>query len=159
MWNTFNIPKCSFITWLVVKNRLLTRDRMNLFGMTMDQSCVLCRNGVESINHLLTSCLYFNLMRSVIPFQVNADWARWQQGDFFLSPLTAKFKAIAGLHLTTCVYSIWKERNFRIHNPGPGHPTVVLSLNVKSTMREKLFSCSTFRKWVQKDPSLVLILF
>lgn len=30
VWHTFSVPKYSFLLWLVIKQRLLTRDRMQL---------------------------------------------------------------------------------------------------------------------------------
>lgn len=41
------IPKCSFVLWLALKNRLLTRDRMCNFGMSTDPRCVLCSSQNE----------------------------------------------------------------------------------------------------------------
>ncbi|XP_074362194.1 uncharacterized protein LOC141702406 [Apium graveolens] len=41
VWNGFSVPKCSFITWLAILSRLLTKDRMVLFGIQVDPLLVL----------------------------------------------------------------------------------------------------------------------
>ena len=43
-------PKHSFNLWLGLKDRLLTKDKLQ--GFIEDQSCPLCRSENESIDHL-----------------------------------------------------------------------------------------------------------
>lgn len=43
MWYSISISKCSFIIWLALKDRLLTKDRMTWFGINVDPECVLCK--------------------------------------------------------------------------------------------------------------------
>jgi len=69
----------SIILWLVFKNRLTTGDRMLAWGYKGDTTCVFCRNGIESRNHLFfgcgfCSCLWRTCMeRCNIPNPPN-DW-------------------------------------------------------------------------------------
>ncbi|XP_074361813.1 uncharacterized protein LOC141701996 [Apium graveolens] len=51
VWNSFSIPKCSFITWLAILNRLLTRDRMLMLACKLIKY-VFCATLIE--NPLIT---------------------------------------------------------------------------------------------------------
>lgn len=42
IWNKYGVPKFSFLLWLVLKQRLLTRDRMLHFRMNVTPDCVMC---------------------------------------------------------------------------------------------------------------------
>ena len=46
------IPKHSFISWLLFKNRLSTKDKLVKWGIMTKIKCVLCYTGNESWNHL-----------------------------------------------------------------------------------------------------------
>ncbi|KAL9670577.1 hypothetical protein QQ045_008130 [Rhodiola kirilowii] len=52
VWNRFNSPRSSFHLWLLARNRLLTKDRLENMRLLVDTNCVLCTGMVESRNHL-----------------------------------------------------------------------------------------------------------
>ncbi|GFZ19928.1 laccase 12 [Actinidia rufa] len=54
VWQTSITPKHSFILWLGLKGRLLTRDKLQ--GYIEDQTCPLCREMEETIDHLFFQC-------------------------------------------------------------------------------------------------------
>ena len=56
VWFTQGVPRFSFITWLAVKNRLSTGDRMRFWGMI--QGCTLCGERDETRDHLFFACPY-----------------------------------------------------------------------------------------------------
>ncbi|CAM8923148.1 unnamed protein product [Rhodiola kirilowii] len=58
VWNRFNSPRSSFHLWLVAKNKLLTRDRLNNMGSMVDSSCVLCGRIAESRDRLFFHCQF-----------------------------------------------------------------------------------------------------
>ncbi|KAL1223760.1 hypothetical protein V5N11_020313 [Cardamine amara subsp. amara] len=51
-----HVPRFSFATWLALRNRLPTRDRLRGWGMDVPSSCLLCSNGLETHDHLFFSC-------------------------------------------------------------------------------------------------------
>ncbi|XP_074361988.1 uncharacterized protein LOC141702189 [Apium graveolens] len=157
VWNSFSIPKCSFITWLAILNILLTRDHMLMFGMQVDQVCVLCNIDRESIHHIFSECPYFDLVRKGLHFHFWEDWTNCIQGNFLTSHLKKADEKIASLFFTTAVYYTWKERNFRVHNPGASNPTLTIISTIRRIVKEKLFSSSLFQKWVGLNPALVKI--
>lgn len=50
-----HIPRMAFITWLVFKKGLLTRQKLIQWGCVQEEDCVLCNNAVEEVNHLFFS--------------------------------------------------------------------------------------------------------
>ena len=159
VWNSFSIPKCSFNLWLILQNRLLTRDKMIEFGMHTRPECLLCNGELESVQHIFIACPFFSLIRNVMPMRFSVNWNYWLNGEFFDSQRSSKENLIGNLFLAVATYYTWKERNFRLHNDGPGHPTLSIIKTVKTVTKEKLFSCKKFGKWIQKDPCLFTLLY
>ena len=62
VWHLKSITKCSFFMWLALQGRLLTKDRMKMFGWTVDDKCVLCRCTEETSAHVFTDCPYADLV-------------------------------------------------------------------------------------------------
>jgi hypothetical protein len=56
VWHQLAIPKQAFILWLAVNNKLSTGVCMLVCGFMSDTSCVFCRGGTESRDHLLFVC-------------------------------------------------------------------------------------------------------
>lgn len=52
IWFQGRIPKHAFLSWIVVRDRLVTRDRLFRWGLLVPESCVLCTGGNESRQHL-----------------------------------------------------------------------------------------------------------
>ena len=71
----------------------------------------------------------------------------------------AKHRAVGSLYLATAVYLVWKERNYRLHNPGVQHASGSTIFNLKRITRERLFSCIKFKNWVHHDPSLICYIY
>ena len=47
------VPKHAFIAWMVVFNRLPTKDRMNKWGIELECCCSLCKQVEESRDHFV----------------------------------------------------------------------------------------------------------
>ena len=58
VWNSFNIPKYSFIGWLAALGRLKTKNKLVADGICSNQNCLLCDQGCDSCNHLFFRCQY-----------------------------------------------------------------------------------------------------
>ncbi|XP_057478807.1 uncharacterized protein LOC130766129 [Actinidia eriantha] len=58
VWHHSIMPKHSFILWLCLKERLLTREKM--IDQIEDSSCVLCGDPMESVSHLFFHCRKVN---------------------------------------------------------------------------------------------------
>ena len=51
LWFTYVTPKYSFCTWLAMRNRLSTCDRMQTWNMGTISTCGLCQNHMETRDH------------------------------------------------------------------------------------------------------------
>ncbi|XP_021852235.1 uncharacterized protein [Spinacia oleracea] len=58
IWCKLAQPKHRFISWLAVLERLSTKDRLKLFGVSVDDLCLLCGVEVENHSHLFFGCQY-----------------------------------------------------------------------------------------------------
>ena len=60
VWFTNAIPKHSFIGWLTIRNRLVTKDRLLQWGLGVDPMCLFCRQNLEDRDHLFFKCPFTN---------------------------------------------------------------------------------------------------
>ena len=58
LWTSLIIPKHVIVAWMAMLNRLPTMDRMIAWGLEVDGVCRLCRNGMESRDHLFFDCSF-----------------------------------------------------------------------------------------------------
>lgn len=159
VWHPLAVPKCSFLLWLALKNRLLTKERMLNFSMTTDLMCVLCNSQLETNAHLFSTCPYAVHIFSNAGFALTLDWQSYLNGQFLLCRSSRVKKLLSYLFLAAASFNIWKERNNRMHNPGHHlSPDIVLGLT-KRLIREKVFSIKSFQKAADKDPDLILALY
>lgn len=112
VWHSLHIPKCSFILWLGLKNRLLTRDRMIQFGMNAEPNCLLCSTGQETANHLLMFCPYTRAVFDSSPHSIGLNWIS-ELSD--VNPNT--MAQIKYLYIAVALHQIWLERNSRVILP------------------------------------------
>ena len=158
LWHSFHIPACSFISWLAFRKRLLTKERMRDLFMNVDQKCVLCNCNDEDTEHLFLGCPYSYLLLRECPFSVVFNWNSWMRGIFFHDNLTQFEKDIGFLYINVVIYLVWRERNDRLHNQGTmrvGH----LGQKIKRMVREKLFSCTAFKRRIKRDPTISHLLY
>jgi len=70
IWKSWAPPKCRFFMWLVAHNKCWTADRLARRGLPHPESCPLCDQEDETIDHLLVHCVFarefwFRLFRQV----------------------------------------------------------------------------------------------
>ncbi|XP_018435351.1 uncharacterized protein LOC108807576 [Raphanus sativus] len=58
VWFTGRIPKHAFISWVAARNRMITRDRLISWGLTVPSDCVLCTGHNENRHHLFFDCAF-----------------------------------------------------------------------------------------------------
>jgi hypothetical protein len=58
LWKTWAPPKCKFFLWLAIRNKCWTADRLQLRGMPHPDVCPMCDQAQETIQHLLTACIF-----------------------------------------------------------------------------------------------------
>lgn len=57
-WQSRAPLQCRFFAWLVIKNRCWTSDRLARRGLPHQDSCPLCNQQDETIQHLLIDCVF-----------------------------------------------------------------------------------------------------
>ena len=116
IWESWSLPRHSFILWLAVKGKLKTKDRLN-FVVTLDDICPLCRQNPESHNHLFFRCTWTADLWVLVK--------RWLGIPGYISSLQSAARRLSGrkkdvnckmrrVSLAILVYLIWEERNRRV---------------------------------------------
>lgn len=159
IWHKFSVSKFSIMMWLIMKQRLLTKDRMARFGMTVNQSCLLCYNSLETHIHLFTECNYTKSIMHAWDVDFSLNWQCLNHGTIFNSGLEATKQMMTYLFIAAAWHAIWLERNSRCHVTGHALPPCHLIHDIKRRTREKLFSVKTFQKKCSRDPTLALLLY
>ncbi|KAG5380854.1 hypothetical protein IGI04_028696 [Brassica rapa subsp. trilocularis] len=119
IWSPRSIPRQSFHAWLVVQNRIPTRDRLISWGLQVPSLCLLCNQTDESRDHLYWDCGYaFDLWNRVagrcgiVP---QRSWDNSLNQMLSLSPAASTMRSLTLLGWQACIYWIWNERNNRLH--------------------------------------------
>ena len=144
VWFSQNIPRMAFISWLAIRERLATKDRISKYKPNIDLTCVLCKAGLESHNHLFFECSYsVGIWSSLMgkcgectlrfPWPIFIEWAATNWKGKFL-PVAVKKLCLIG-----AVYAIWRERNNRIFKNESKSPMVILK-DIINIVRKRLLS-------------------
>lgn len=142
VWFKQRIPKHAFISWLIQRQRLTTRDRLRSWGLQIPPDCLLCNNAAESIEHIFFSCPYsaevwssFFHHHSLSPPHSLADITEW----VIHCSSIAKLKTVCLLIYQATQYFLWRERNSRLHS-AHFKPAHVLIKDIQLLLRAKMAS-------------------
>ncbi|XP_074283206.1 uncharacterized protein LOC141607754 [Silene latifolia] len=109
VWNNWNIPKASFISWLIMHEGINIKPKLYAYGCCQDDRCILCDAQSETISHLFTECEYSRKIQKDVE-----DWIGRSMPTINELLTTnrnnMKWKALAVI-LTTYRYLIWDQRN------------------------------------------------
>lgn len=140
VWFKDRIPKQAFIVWVLMWNRLSTRDKLISWGISVPPDCVLCGTLHETSYHLFFECAYslevwnsFFHHPSLSPpvsYTAALDWLRSCSSN-------PKLKTICHLLYQSTIYTLWRERNSRMH-AGPSKPPHVIRKDIITLLRAKL---------------------
>ena len=121
IWSSYEIPRHSFLAWLVINNRCPTRDRLIGWGIQVSPLCLLCNLQSESRNNLFYECGYsfdlWNLVVTKCGLTPCRDW------DGTVLQMTALPRSKSRRHNTlltllawkSTIYWSWNKRNSRLH--------------------------------------------
>lgn len=149
IWFTQATPKYAFMAWLAVKNRMSTLDRILSWNPGVVGTCILCKNGAETRNHLFFECdyaaqiwecmvkgilksAYTNTWDEII--EIISDDKREKLSRFCLR---YAFQAV--------LYAIWMERNRVIHGEKM-KPISILKKMIDKGIRNRITLMSRERK-------------
>ncbi|XP_074303608.1 uncharacterized protein LOC141638059 [Silene latifolia] len=66
VWSDWNVPKHSFVGWLIAREALQVKAELFALGISQDDQCLLCGTGVEAHEHLFQQCPYSQRILSVL---------------------------------------------------------------------------------------------
>ncbi|XP_016499657.1 uncharacterized protein LOC107818219 [Nicotiana tabacum] len=73
-------PRWKFVLTMTAHERLYTKDRLQRWGMTVDQDCILCNNEKETIQYLFFECSYSKALWSKLLEWPGIDRPRMGRG-------------------------------------------------------------------------------
>ena len=120
VWFPHAIKRHSFITWLLIQDRLSTQDKLLKWGLINSISCVFCRASVEDRNHLFFECqvtsgIWMRVLRLCGHVRLPRRWE-----NEFLWVSGCKGKSICSITKRIAwgatIYHLWRQRNARIHD-------------------------------------------
>lgn len=140
LWFTQCVPKCAFVLWLTLKNKLMTKDRILQWNQNIDGKCVLCKVESESRNHLFFS---MSIFCSAIWNDVKKLCSEnWQDIETAMCNKKANGRIWSVIQRSVCsvsVYYIWIERNSRVFKHVECSDAIVLK-QITNTIRFRLLS-------------------
>ncbi|CAN1294473.1 hypothetical protein LINPERPRIM_LOCUS22473, partial [Linum perenne] len=77
VWKTPTILRHSFICWLLLLDRLSTRDKLLKWGIPCSSLCVLCNIEDESREHIFLHCAYSVQVKRLCHFPSSLSHANW----------------------------------------------------------------------------------
>ena len=119
LWTSLIIPKHVIVAWMAVLNRLPIMDRMIAWGLEVDGVCKLCRNGMESRDHLFFDCSFSKevwgaglqlcgLNRSILGWNAELEWGIRRLKREVTDLCNAK-ASMEGFHILYMEREEWKD--------------------------------------------------
>jgi hypothetical protein len=122
VWKAWAPPKIKFFAWLANQNRLWTADRLAKRGWPNCGPCPLCKQCVETVDHLFVHCRFttrlwtavkqwLDISEDVQHDSTNFTISEWWQ--FMAGGSANNRKAMASITLLVS-WEVWNERNDRV---------------------------------------------
>ncbi|CAH2047940.1 unnamed protein product [Thlaspi arvense] len=130
VWYSGGIPKHKFLTWLFVLNRCPTRDKMRSWGLQVDPLCLLCASANETRDHLLFECSYsWEIWTRISRCCSHQPQGTWTETLEYLCSLQGSgiSKKLLLISWQATIYSIWVERNHRLHRNTAKSTTMIIN--------------------------------
>ena len=161
VWCKFTVPKYAFTTWLVVQEKLLTKDRMHNFHTNTNLRCVFCGFHTKTHRHIFCQCPLIRQIFAIWNWSITTTWSDFIAGNVCSHTGLSNIEIdITYLFVSVVLFMIWRERNSRIHNSNI-QPSGVsnLILEIKRVVRRKLASCNFFSQSLRQNPMLIIHLY
>ena len=66
VWKSWAPPNCRFFVWLAINNKCWTSDRLAKRGLPHQSACPFCDQAGETINHILSACVFSREVWTVV---------------------------------------------------------------------------------------------
>ena len=112
-------PKCKFFIWLVLHDRCWTADRHKRHGLQDDDTCSLCNQLPETIDHLLLVCpfsreVWFRALRMMHWGAVSSTAQTYTLADWWYGArkrISKDDRRCFDFLVVLLCWLLWKERN------------------------------------------------
>ena len=115
VWEKLSIPRHRIVFWLVMLEKLKTKERLGNMGVVTDLKCLLCTEETETIPHLFFECRYSRECLEEIKrwLGLNSKATRLDKLLRWIkkSKQTAIQKRVSYAIICALVYQVWKVRN------------------------------------------------
>ncbi|CAN1154352.1 hypothetical protein LINPERPRIM_LOCUS41081 [Linum perenne] len=115
VWKAPSIPRHSFICWLVMLDRLKTRDKLLKWGIRCSSMCVLCNVDAESREHIFLCCSYSTQVREACRFPSSLQVTCWKDLVKSIVDYDGDGRMSVWFKWRAYIYHIWRERWCRTH--------------------------------------------
>ena len=115
-WFKGMTPKVNIFFWILLQDKILIMDNLLKRGFNIVNRCYLCKNDVESVNHMTMHCSYTNRVWERVRGFLNIAWVfPTTIQDFFNGwkppSNNALVLRLCDLILPFLFWGIWKEHN------------------------------------------------
>ncbi|XP_074289023.1 uncharacterized protein LOC141614167 [Silene latifolia] len=162
VWNGWVIPKHQFMGWLIAHAALNTTSKLVGFGVDIENTCCICAQAEETIEHLFCECVYSSrvvrevnkLTRWDYPESGVLNWCTQRTG-------TVLQKGIQNAMMLSLLYQIWHQRN-KCRNEKilmfPEHVAKKVTEEIRARVRgrERVQMTSNARESNRKDKGLLI---
>ncbi|CAN1821237.1 hypothetical protein LINPERHAP1_LOCUS29421 [Linum perenne] len=128
VWQTPTIPRYSFMAWQICLDRLPFNNKLNKWGLNVDDACFFCQVGLDNRDHTIGDCDYACWIKSQMfpSYRTNMDWDG--EISWFVANLSGNSVAAARGRLAwrIVVSNLWKERCCRAYGESPKGREVLL---------------------------------
>lgn len=125
VWNIRAPPKALSLVWRAVSNCLPTKSVLQTKHVTVENTCPVCNEEIETIFHSLVQCraaaLCWKVHNAEIPTNVTMDFSVWLERN-----LSAKSVQNNARIVTLC-WSIWRARNDLVWNNKRWNPMRIVA--------------------------------
>lgn len=133
------VSRWAFIEWLAILGRLSTKDRLQSWGFTIDNVCLLCQGGEESHEHLFFERSYSQVVWKMIllknnvhrPYSGLATELEWTCAH---KSSDSASNSVYKLSVAAAIYWLWREQNRRQFQ-GVGLPAQNLGAQIIDEVR------------------------
>ncbi|KAG2266089.1 hypothetical protein Bca52824_073168 [Brassica carinata] len=143
VWFKFSVPKHAFHFWVTNLDRLPLRGRLAKWGMCDRDTCCLCGQAQETRDHVFLHCgVATQLWDMIMPRlgQAGLSFVNWSSLiDWLLSDTAGLSTVLKKLTVQNVIYSLWRERNSRLHANGPDS-AMVLFRKIDRSLRDVLLA-------------------
>ena len=132
VWYKGAIPRHAFHFWVTHLNRFPTRSRLKAWGLQIQTSCCLCDRFEDNRDHIFLRCevsqhLWAMIIRRLgyrtLSFHSWNAFSDWLGSKDSICPTTLR-----RLVAQAVIYSLWHERNNRLHNNISSSSEVIFKL-------------------------------